>query len=78
MAQFFACTFPEFPVQLARYLNPKEMEKVLRKIVNKSEDRMERYTTELEALHEKWSMCYADEASFETDSSSDGLLGGMC
>ena len=66
------------PRAARRYLNPKEMEKVLRKIVNKSEDRMERYTTELEALHEKWSMCYADEASFETDSSSDGLLGGMC
>ncbi|CAE6970600.1 inlA [Symbiodinium sp. CCMP2592] len=72
LSTFWYLTFKE------RYLNPKEMEKVLRKIVNKSEDRMERYTTELEALHEKWSMCYADEASFETDSSSDGLLGGMC
>ncbi|CAE7751512.1 inlA, partial [Symbiodinium necroappetens] len=65
LSTFWYLTFKE------RYLNPKEMEKVLRKIVNKSEDRMERYTTELEALHEKWSMCYADEASFETAGKGD-------
>ena len=63
---------------LARYLNDHQMEKTLRKIIAKSEDRMERYTSELEALHDKWSKCFVDEQDLESDSSSDGFLKGTC
>ena len=63
----------------ARYLNPAVMEKTLRKIIAKTEARMERYNTELEALHETWAKCFVEEPDSDDDSSSsDGCLAPIC
>mmetsp|Transcript_12046 Transcript_12046/g.22697 ORF Transcript_12046/g.22697 Transcript_12046/m.22697 type:complete len:391 (+) Transcript_12046:67-1239(+) len=60
------------------FLNDYQMEKILRKLVTKTEERMDKYTDELVALQEKWAKCYAEPDVDDESASSDGMLQALC
>lgn len=58
----------------ARYLNNATLSKQFNKLFTKTEKRMDKYTEELEELHEKWAKCTVKRDVSDEDDSDDDLL----
>ncbi|CAJ1365268.1 unnamed protein product [Effrenium voratum] len=57
-----------------RYLNNATLSKQFNKLFTKTEKRMDKYTEELEELHEKWAKCTVKRDVSDEDDSDDDLL----